>query len=182
MYVRFSLSVDNEQTDVGRDGRTHLTRLYSQERSGTGKVYFSCSADQKQDGQLYPVDSYSVESAFRIYVCMYACSMYECMYVCWYVGMQAYVGYVFFIKWHKTTTGTEGVLINSFSGVGFTTCLIVKYSRHRVDKRSGEANIAVNASFHPLHVRGATRTTSAFRVGISRRARSDRHSRVPNIS
>ena len=36
-----SLSVENEQTDAGRDGETCLTRPNSQARTGTGKYSFS---------------------------------------------------------------------------------------------------------------------------------------------
>ena len=50
----------DEQADAGRDGRTRLARPNSQEaRMGTGKFYFPCSADHKQDWQPYPVDPYS---------------------------------------------------------------------------------------------------------------------------
>ena len=37
----FSLSMENEQADTGRDGRTRLTRPNSQARTGTGKYPFS---------------------------------------------------------------------------------------------------------------------------------------------
>ena len=57
----FSLSVENEHADAGRDGRTRLTRPNSQARTGTGNVHFSCSADHGQDWQPYPVDTYSAE-------------------------------------------------------------------------------------------------------------------------
>ena len=36
--TRFSLSVENEQADPGRDGRTRLARPNSQARTGTGKM------------------------------------------------------------------------------------------------------------------------------------------------
>ena len=36
LSTRFSLSVENEQADAGRDGRTRLTRPNSQARTGTG--------------------------------------------------------------------------------------------------------------------------------------------------
>ena len=35
--TRFSLGVENEQADAGRDGRTRLARPNSQARTGTGK-------------------------------------------------------------------------------------------------------------------------------------------------
>ena len=38
--TRFSLSVENEQADAGRDGRTRLARPNSQARTGTGKYSF----------------------------------------------------------------------------------------------------------------------------------------------
>ena len=37
--TRFSLSVENKQTDAGRDGQTCLARLNSQARTGTGKYF-----------------------------------------------------------------------------------------------------------------------------------------------
>ena len=39
--TRFSLSVENEQADAGRDGRTRLARQKSQARTGKGKQIFS---------------------------------------------------------------------------------------------------------------------------------------------
>ena len=39
--TRFSLNIENEQTDAGRDGRTCLTRPNSQARTATGKNSFS---------------------------------------------------------------------------------------------------------------------------------------------
>ena len=39
--TRFSLSVEKEQADAGRDGRTRLARPNSQARTGTGKCSFS---------------------------------------------------------------------------------------------------------------------------------------------
>ena len=60
--TRFSLSVEDEQADTGRDGRACLAKPNSQGRTGTGKCYFPCSADQKQDWQPYPVDPYSAIS------------------------------------------------------------------------------------------------------------------------
>ena len=39
--VRFSLSVDNERADAGRDGRTRRARPNSQARMETGKKTFS---------------------------------------------------------------------------------------------------------------------------------------------
>ncbi|CAM9349455.1 unnamed protein product, partial [Ascophyllum nodosum] len=38
---RFSLSVENEQADAGRDGRTRLARPNYQARTVTGKYSFS---------------------------------------------------------------------------------------------------------------------------------------------
>ena len=38
---QFSLSVENEQADVGWDGRTRLARSNSQARTGTGRYSFS---------------------------------------------------------------------------------------------------------------------------------------------
>ena len=46
--IRFSLSVENERADAGRDGRTCLARPNSQARTGTGKFHFPCSVDRKR--------------------------------------------------------------------------------------------------------------------------------------
>ena len=55
-----ALSVENEQADAGRDGRTRLERPNSQTRTGTEKhFHFPCSADHEQDWQPYPVNVYS---------------------------------------------------------------------------------------------------------------------------
>ena len=52
--ITFSLNVENERADAGRDGRTRLARPDSQqERTGTGKYHFPCSADQEKDRQPY---------------------------------------------------------------------------------------------------------------------------------
>ena len=74
--TRFSLSVENERTDAGLDGRFRLARPHSQARTGTGNIHFFSSADHEQDWQSYPVDPYSVESAdhtsyFLRMVCMF---------------------------------------------------------------------------------------------------------------
>ena len=39
--TRFSLGMENEQADAGRDSRTLLARPNSQARTGTGKILFS---------------------------------------------------------------------------------------------------------------------------------------------
>ena len=60
--TRFSLSVENDQNDAGRDGRTCLARRpNSQARTGNRDFVFifSCSGDHEQDYQPYPVDPYS---------------------------------------------------------------------------------------------------------------------------
>ena len=49
----------DEQADEGRDCRTRLAKQNSQARTGIGKYYFFCSADDEQDWQPYPVDPYS---------------------------------------------------------------------------------------------------------------------------
>ena len=55
-HHRFSLSVENEQNDAERDGRTRLARPNSQARTGQGNMYIPCSADHEQDWQPDPVD------------------------------------------------------------------------------------------------------------------------------
>ena len=58
--IRFSLSMENEQADAGRDCRTRLARPNSQARTATGKyLSFTVQADHEQDWQPYPVDPYS---------------------------------------------------------------------------------------------------------------------------
>ena len=58
----FSLSVENEEANAGRDDRTDLTSPNSQARTGTGQGSFlSCSAELKQDWQLYLVEPHSVK-------------------------------------------------------------------------------------------------------------------------
>ena len=53
-------SVEHEQADAGRDGRTSLVRSNSQARTrGQGNIQFPCSADHEQNWQPYPVDLYS---------------------------------------------------------------------------------------------------------------------------
>ena len=49
--------MENEQTDAGAE---HVTRdqIFRRKR-GQGCIQIPCSADHKQDGQLYPVDPYS---------------------------------------------------------------------------------------------------------------------------
>ena len=59
LSTRFSLSMENEQANAGRDGRTCLARPNSQPRTGTGKCSLSCLADHEQDWQPYPIDPYS---------------------------------------------------------------------------------------------------------------------------
>ena len=39
--------IQNEKADAGRDGRTRLQRPNSQTQTGTGNVYFPCSADHE---------------------------------------------------------------------------------------------------------------------------------------
>ena len=66
--IRFSPSVENEQADAGRDGRTRLERPNSQARKGTGKYSFPlCSADHEQNWQSYPVDPYSATCDMAIH-------------------------------------------------------------------------------------------------------------------
>ena len=57
--TRFSLTVENEEADARRGGRTRRARPNSQALRGQGDAYFRCSADHEQDWQPYPVDPYS---------------------------------------------------------------------------------------------------------------------------
>ena len=49
----------DKQADAGRDGRTRLARPNLRHARGQGNINFSCSADNEQDWQPYPVDPYS---------------------------------------------------------------------------------------------------------------------------
>ena len=51
--TKFSLSVENKQTDAGRDGRTRLAKPNSQARAGTGEKKSHFSDDHEQDCQPY---------------------------------------------------------------------------------------------------------------------------------
>ena len=53
--TRFSLGVENERANVGRDGRTCLARPNSQ--AWTGRVKVPCLAGHMQDWQPYPIDA-----------------------------------------------------------------------------------------------------------------------------
>ena len=59
MSTRFSLSVEIEQADTGRDGRTRLARPNLRRERGQGNIHFPCSADHEQDWLPHPVDPYS---------------------------------------------------------------------------------------------------------------------------
>ena len=77
MSTRFSLSVDNEQTDAGQDGGSRLARRNSQARTGTGKYYL---ADNELDYQPYPVDPYSGDQHTYIHTfCACMCMHNICM-------------------------------------------------------------------------------------------------------
>ena len=64
----FSLSVENEQADAGRDGPTCLASQIRRRERRQGNVHFPCSADHKQDWQPYPVDPYSAISDDHTYI------------------------------------------------------------------------------------------------------------------
>ena len=59
--TRFSLSVENEQVNAGRDGTAELVSRDQilRRETGTGKYIFSCSAHHEQDWQPYSIDLYS---------------------------------------------------------------------------------------------------------------------------
>ena len=56
--ARFSLSVENEQADAGRHGRTRLARPSFQARAETGEYSFFLFNSRRADWQTYPVDLY----------------------------------------------------------------------------------------------------------------------------
>ena len=58
----FSLSIENEQTDAGRDDQ-----ILKHER-GQGNIHFPCSAGHDQDWQPYPVDPYSAKCDDHAYI------------------------------------------------------------------------------------------------------------------
>ena len=64
MCNQHSLSVENEQADARRDGRTRLARLNSQARTS--------SADHEQGWQPYPVDRYSAICDDHTYIHQHA--------------------------------------------------------------------------------------------------------------
>ena len=51
--IRLGLSVENEQADAVRDGRTCLARLNSRARTGKCEKSFPSSDDHEQDLQPY---------------------------------------------------------------------------------------------------------------------------------
>ena len=56
--IRFSLSMENERVDVGREGRTRLARPILKPGRGQGNIHFPCSsAHHEQDWQPYPVNT-----------------------------------------------------------------------------------------------------------------------------
>ena len=58
-FYIFSLSVENDQADAGRDYRTRIARPNFQVRMGTGKYLFSLFSHEL-DWQPYPVDPYGL--------------------------------------------------------------------------------------------------------------------------
>ena len=66
--TRFSLSMDNEQADVGRDSWTRLARPTSQARMGTGKCSLPYSADHEQYWQPCTVDPHSAVCDDHAYI------------------------------------------------------------------------------------------------------------------
>ena len=74
--ARFSLSVENERADAGRDGQTCLARPNSQARTGTAKFHFPSSADHDQDWHPYPVDPYSAIYDGHTYIHVLYCTIW----------------------------------------------------------------------------------------------------------
>ena len=85
--TRFSLSMENEQADTGRGGRTRLARPNAQARTGQGKKYFPCLADHVQDLQPHPVDPYSA-----------TCDDHTYMTYILYTRSSTYFGVLYFIE------------------------------------------------------------------------------------
>ena len=72
--TRFSVSIENEQADTGRDGQTCLTKPNFQARTGTGK-FFPVQLTMNRIGNL-PVDLYSTICHDNTYINIYCCSVY----------------------------------------------------------------------------------------------------------
>ena len=72
--TRFSLGVENDRADTGRDDRTCLARPNSQARTGVEKNYLLCSADHEHDWRPYqPVDAQTTTTS--------VCHGYKCMHM-----------------------------------------------------------------------------------------------------
>ena len=57
-WVRFNLSMENEQTRARQNNRTRLAKPNFQARKVTGNIHFLCSADLEQEWwQTFPVDA-----------------------------------------------------------------------------------------------------------------------------
>ena len=70
--IRFSLSVENERADAGRDGQACLARPTFQARTGTGKYsFFPCPAHHAQDWQPYPAEADYRRTDHNLTTCMY---------------------------------------------------------------------------------------------------------------
>ena len=71
MSTRFSLSVDDEQADAGRNRTAESVsrdQIITREREQEKKNIFPCSANHEQDWQPYPVGPYSAESVDHPYI------------------------------------------------------------------------------------------------------------------
>ena len=81
LSTRFILSVEIEQDDAKRMDRSRDTEFLRRER-GQGKKYVSCSADDEQGWQPYPVDPNSaiISDDYFKHECMYvwSSSIAEC--------------------------------------------------------------------------------------------------------
>ena len=63
------MSVENNQADAGRDGRTCLARPNSQTRTKTGNIYLPCLAGHNQDWTpTAPVDAQFAELDGHTYI------------------------------------------------------------------------------------------------------------------
>ena len=74
MSTRFSVSIENEQADMGRDGQTCLAKPIFQARTGTRK-FFPVQLIMNRIGNL-PVDLYSTICDDNTYIHIYCCSVY----------------------------------------------------------------------------------------------------------
>ena len=71
LSTRFSLKMENEQADAGRDAEAVSRDQILRRERGQGNAHSPYSADDKQDWQPYPVDPYSTICDDHTYIHTY---------------------------------------------------------------------------------------------------------------